>query len=125
MGYLGGRIGPDLTQVGEIRSERDLLESLVYPDATFVRSYEPVVVVTAQETYNGVPLEETDDSILLATDADTQIRLARDSIEELRPGTVSIMPSGLDEELTRQELADLIAFMKKQRISAGARPTGD
>ncbi len=125
MGYLGGRIGPDLTKVGKIRSERDLLESLVYPDATFVRSYEPVVVVTAQETYNGVPLEETDDSILLATDADTQIRLARDSIEELRPGTVSIMPSGLDEELTRQELADLIAFMKKQRISAGARPTGD
>ena len=125
MGYLGGRIGPDLTKVGKIRSERDLLESLVYPDASFVRSYEPVVVVTAQETYNGVPLEETDDSILLATGTDTQVRIARDSIEELRPGTVSIMPSGLDEELTRQELADLIAFMKKEWTPAGARPTGD
>ena len=125
MGYLGGRIGPDLTKVGKIRSERDLLESLVYPDASFVRSYEPVVIVTAQKTYNGVPLEETDDSILLATDADTQVRIARDSIEELRPGTVSIMPSGLDEELTRQELADLIAFMKKERVPASARPTGD
>ena len=125
MGYLGGRIGPDLTRVGKIRSERDLLESLVYPSATFVRSYEPVVVVTARDTYNGVPLEETEESILLATGADEQVRVVRDAIEELRPGTVSIMPSGLEEELTRQELADLIAFMKKERISAGARPTGD
>ena len=123
MGYLGGRVGPDLTRVGKVRSERDLLESLMYPSSTFVRSYEPVVVVTAQETYNGVPLEETDESILLATGADTQVRVARESIEELRPGTVSIMPSGLEEELSRQELADLIAFMKKERISAGARLT--
>ena len=123
MGYLGGRIGPDLTRVGKIRSERDLLESLVYPSASFVRNYEPVVVVTAQETYNGVPLEETEESILLATGADEQIRVARDAIEELRPGTMSIMPSGLEEELTRQELADLIAFMKKERRSASARPT--
>ena len=123
MGYLGGRIGPDLTRVGKIRSERDLLESLVYPSASFVRNYEPVVVVTARETYSGVPLEETDESILLATGADEQVRVARDAIEELRPGTVSIMPSGLEEELTRQELADLIAFMKKERRSASARPT--
>ena len=36
---------------------------------------------------------------------------------------MSIMPSGLEEELTRQELADLIAFMKKERRSASARPT--
>ena len=120
MGYLGGRIGPDLTKIGKIRSERDLLESLVYPNVSFVRSYEPIVVVTANETHNGVPLEETDDSILLATDADTQVRIQRESIEELRPGTVSIMPSGLDEELTRQELADLIAFMKKERRPASA-----
>ena len=49
--------------------------------ASFVRNYEPVVVVTAQETYNGVPLEETEESILLATGADEQIRVARDAIE--------------------------------------------
>jgi putative membrane-bound dehydrogenase-like protein len=31
MGYLGGRVGPDLTTIGQIRTERDLLESIVYP----------------------------------------------------------------------------------------------
>ena len=38
--------------------------------------------------------------------------IARDDIDEIRPGTVSTMPSGLDQQLTRQELADLIAFLR-------------
>ena len=121
IGYLGGRIGPDLTRIEKVRSKPDLLESIIYPSATLVRSYEPVVVVTATETYNGVPLEETDDSILLATGADTQVRVARDSIEETRPGAVSIMPAGIEEELSRTELTDLIAFLLHSRRSASAR----
>jgi hypothetical protein len=39
IGYLGGHVGPDLTRVGQVRSERDLLEAVVYPSASFVRSY--------------------------------------------------------------------------------------
>src|SRR5262249_6418729 len=44
MGYLGGKVGPDLTRIGEVRTSRDLLESIVYPNASFVRSFEPSVV---------------------------------------------------------------------------------
>jgi len=44
VGYRGGHLGPDLTSVGTIRTERDLLESIVYPSASFVRSYEPMIV---------------------------------------------------------------------------------
>jgi putative membrane-bound dehydrogenase-like protein len=121
IGYLGGRIGPDLTKIEKIRNRRDLLESIIYPSATLVRSFEPVVAVTANDIHNGVPLEETDDYILLATGADEQVRLARDSIEELRPGTVSIMPAGIEDELTRTELADLLAFLMHSRWSASAR----
>ena len=32
IGYRGGDVGPDLTKVGQIRSERDLLEAIVYPE---------------------------------------------------------------------------------------------
>jgi putative heme-binding domain-containing protein len=113
IGYLGGRVGPDLTRIGQIREERDLLEAVVFPSASFVRSYEPVVVVTASETYNGVTLEENDDYILLATGADTEQRISRNAIVELRPGTVSVMPSGLEQELSRQDLWDLVAFLKE------------
>ena len=120
IGYVGGRIGPDLTRIEKIRTKRDLLESIIYPSATLVRSYEPVVVVTANAIYNGVPIEETDEHLLLATGADMQVRVARDSIEETRPGAVSIMPAGIEDELSRTELADLLAFLLQPRYSASA-----
>ena len=39
-------------------------------------------------------------------------RIERSQIEEVRPGRVSVMPSGLDAELSTQELADLLAFLE-------------
>lgn len=112
IGYQGGKIGPDLTRIGQIRTRRDLLEAIVYPSASFVRSYEPVVAVTADENINGVPLEQTETHLLLAVNADEQVRLAQSEIEEIRPGTVSVMPSGLDDQLSESELADLLAFLE-------------
>ncbi len=118
IGYLGGRVGPSLTTIGEIRSRRDLLESVVFPSASFVRSFEPLVVETADDIYNGVPLEEDDAQLTLALNADEQVRIPRASIEEVRPGAVSVMPSGLDEQLSEQELADLLAFLEATRRGA-------
>src|SRR5262245_8917762 len=64
IGYMGGKVGPDLTKVGQVRTERDLLESIVYPSASFVRSYEPLVVATKSgEVHNGVVRQENDDEI--------------------------------------------------------------
>jgi len=112
-GYLGGNIGPDLTRIGQIRTERDLLEAIVYPSASFVRSYEPVLVVTkAGEDFSGVLRKDGVDEVVLATGPGTEVRIARKDITEMRPGTVSVMPGGLDEQLTRQELADLVTFLK-------------
>jgi len=33
----------------------------------------------------------------------------------VRPGAVSIMPAGLADQLTRQELADLLAFLRQTK----------
>jgi putative membrane-bound dehydrogenase-like protein len=116
IGYLGGHVGPDLTKIGQVRSEGDLLESIVFPSASFVRSYEPVVVATKSgKVYSGVPRKNAPDEVVLATGANEEARIARDEIEEMSTGTVSVMPAGLDQQLTRQELADLFAFLKACR----------
>jgi putative heme-binding domain-containing protein len=113
IGYLGGKVGPDLTTIGKIRTERDLLESIVFPSASFVRSYEPLLVTTkAGKTVNGVVRKDAPDEIVLALSATEEVRIPRDEIEDVQPGKVSIMPAGLDQQLTMQELADLIAFLK-------------
>jgi putative membrane-bound dehydrogenase-like protein len=119
MGYLGGHVGPDLTSIGQVRTERDLLESIVYPSASFVRSYEPYVVKTkSDDEYSGVLRRDAPDEVVLATGPTTEVRIARTDIVDMRPGTVSIMPAGLDEQLTHQELADLVAFLKATKWGA-------
>ncbi len=113
IGYQGGNVGPDLTKVGGVRSERDLLEAIVFPSASLIRSYEPVVVAKTDGTVlSGLLRDETSDEFLLITGANQQARVARADVEEVRPGAVSIMPAGLDQQLTTQELVDLVAFLK-------------
>jgi len=113
LGYLGGTAGPDLTSIGQVRTERDLLESIIYPSASFVRSYEPVIVMTkSDEQYNGVVRKDAANELVLATGPNTEARIARADIADIKPGTVSIMPAGLDQQLSKQELADLLAFLK-------------
>ncbi|MHC5542204.1 PVC-type heme-binding CxxCH protein, partial [Singulisphaera rosea] len=116
IGYIGGKVGPDLTRIGQIRTDRDLLEAIVYPSASFVRSYEPLVVATKEgKVVNGVSRKDAPDEIVLATGPTEEARIARDDIEEIRPGTVSVMPAGLDQQLSPEDLADLVAFLKACR----------
>ena len=113
IGYRGGNIGPDLTRIGSIRADRDLLEAIVFPSASLVRSFEPISVATSDgKIVNGLLRGETADELRLATGVNQEARIARREIDEVRPSTISIMPAGLDQQLTQQELADLVAFLK-------------
>ncbi|MBM4072820.1 MAG: c-type cytochrome [Planctomycetes bacterium] len=113
IGYLGGNIGPDLTRIGGIRTERDLLESIVFPSASFVRSYEPVVVAMRDgKVHNGVIRKDAADEIVLGIGPNQEIRLTRNDIEDMQPSRISVMPAGLDQQLTPRDLVDLVAFLK-------------
>lgn len=116
IGYVGGLVGPDLTRVGGTRTERDLLEAIVFPSASFVRSYEPVRVTTADgRTINGLLAKDAADEVVVVVAADRTERIARADVEAVAPGAVSVMPAGLDQQLTRQDLADLVAFLRACR----------
>ena len=113
IGYRGGNIGPDLTKIGQIRTERDLLESIVFPSDSFVRSYEPITVSTRSgQVFSGTIRQDNPAELVLALNAKDTVRIAHDEIDEMVPGTVSIMPAGLDQQLTAEELADLVAFLR-------------
>ncbi len=116
MGYRGGDIGPDLTRIGRIRTRRDLLEAIVFPSLSFVRSYEPLSITTkAGLTIQGVVKDENTERLLLVNDQRKFIEVARADIELAAPGRVSVMPSGLDQLLSEGELADLLAFLEAAR----------
>jgi hypothetical protein len=57
-------------------------------------------------------MEETGSHVTLI-DATNQPRsLPRAQIASIEPSNISIMPAGLDQALTRSELADLIAYLR-------------
>ncbi len=116
VGYRGGTVGPDLSRIGRTRSRRDLLEAIIYPSASFVRSYEPVNVVTADgRQWTGTIRDQSSTELKLQLNA-TEIKMIRsDDIETMLPGKVSIMPSGLEKQLTNDELADLLAFLESRK----------
>ncbi len=116
MGYLGGKVGPDLTKIGQIRSERDLLEAILFPSASFVRSYEPLKIATSSgKIFQGLIKSESPEDIVLITGPDQQTRILRADIEVMEPGLVSVMPAGLEQQFSAQELADLVAFLKASK----------
>ena len=113
-GNIGGKVGPELNGIGKIRSERDLLESILFPSLSFVRSYESVTILTdAGRVISGLVREENKQSITLQVDAQKTVKVPTETIEERHFGTVSVMPAGLEKQLSKQELADLVLYLKQ------------
>jgi putative heme-binding domain-containing protein len=109
----GGRVGPDLSHIAATRTGRELLEAVVFPSASFARGYEPYVVATLDgRTFTGIISREAADAIYLVDADRAETRLPRRAVESILPGKVSIMPQGLDTQMTRQELSDLLAFLQ-------------
>jgi putative membrane-bound dehydrogenase-like protein len=116
IGYHGGKVGPDLTSIGQIRTERDLLEAIVFPNASFPRGYEPVsVTTTTGDVQGGVLRNDLPDVLVLTNAAGEEIRIPKTSIADVQPGTVSLMPGGYGQQFTPHQLGDLVAFLKNTR----------
>ena len=110
---VGGTIGPSLRGIGSRRSERDFVESILFPSATLVQSYETWNVVTDDgRTLNGVVQRDTPDEITLTAGPDKTARIPKSAIEAMSRSSTSIMPEGIDKNLSEQQLADLVAYLK-------------
>jgi|UniRef100_UPI00404B9FC4 putative membrane-bound dehydrogenase-like protein len=107
----GAIFGPDLTNIGQIRSGHDILEAILYPSASFAREYETSRITTKTATYTGVLKEQLPDAIIIATGPGLQIRIPRSEITGIEPLSLSMMPPGLDKQLRPVELSDLMAYL--------------
>jgi len=108
----GGLVGPDLSRIGQIRTRRDLLESIVFPSSTLVNGYETYRVKTQDgSVHEGLIARETSEAIFLTSADRVEKRVLRSSVAEILNSRLSIMPQGLDAQLSREELADLVAYL--------------
>jgi putative membrane-bound dehydrogenase-like protein len=109
----GGTVGPDLTGVRNQSSEALLLHTLV-PNHEITPGYEAVSVTTRDgRTISGRLASESDSSLTLRTPFDTEETVARRNIAEYSASGLSLMPDGLEQSMTREELAGVVAYLRQ------------
>jgi putative heme-binding domain-containing protein len=112
----GGSIGPDLSTIARVRTRRDLLESVVYPGMTIANGFETYAVLTEEgRILEGVIQRATSRAIVLRDSQRAETTVYRKDIQNLSRQTSSIMPEGLDQTLTTQQLSDLLVFLMSLR----------
>jgi len=113
IGDKGRAIGPDLSHIGAIRTERDLLESIIFPSNTLARDYEAHVIETSDgQNFMGVIKSHTAEGLLLVDAAGQEKSVPDTQIVANTTLTTSLMPMGLDQTITEKELCDLVAWLR-------------
>jgi len=111
----GASTGPDITGVGSRFSPLYLLESFLLPSKVVSDQYRNSIVLTDEgNVLTGRIVEEDDKVIRMRTNpfAMQLTEIPKDSIEEQQFSTVSEMPNGLVNVLTKEEILDLIAYLR-------------
>lgn len=113
IGDKGRTIGPNLSTIGAIRTERDLVESILFPSNTLARDYEAhVIETTGGETIVGVIKSHTAEGLLVVDVAGQEKNVPQTAITGDTTLTASLMPMGLDQTLSEQELLDLVKYLR-------------
>ena len=108
----GGQVGPDLTsyQRSDVAA---LLRSVVDPSAEIREGYEAVNVETKDErSLTGFIVERNDHLVILRGLDGRNVPLARTNVAELKTSGTSLMPEGLLDQMTPQQVRDLFAYLR-------------
>jgi len=110
----GTAVGPDLT--GAERKNRELLvRNIVDPSAVIRQEFMSHVAVTKDgQTLTGLLADSTADTITLVDSKNQRTVLKRNDLEELKETPVSLMPEKILDELTDQQIRDMIAFLQTE-----------
>ena len=127
IGDRGSRLGPTLTDIGNLRSREELRDALVAPDQDVLPEHRSVRLVTKDgATIVGRLLNQDAFSIQLMN-ADEQLKsYARSSLREHTIVTKGLMPS-YEGKLTSQEIADVVNYLASlpegEDLDAAPNPT--
>lgn len=106
----GGRVGPELT--GSQRTSLDyILDNVLDPSAIVPREYKAHVLRLADgRVVQGVILEETPATLVVQT-ANETLRFPTGEIDNRKESGLSMMPEGLFDRLTSEQVRDLVGYL--------------
>ena len=109
----GGLVGPDMTSIGASAQIDYLIESLYNPNKAIKENYHALVVTTDDgKVFNGIKVRQDGSDLVLRDAEDRLVTIPLKKIEEQKNGK-SLMPEGLIDSLTRQEVVNLVRFLSE------------
>jgi putative heme-binding domain-containing protein len=115
----GHAVGPDLFGIRNQPKESILLHILV-PDHEITAGFAAYTVATRDgRVLTGLIASETPSSITLRQALGREDTIPRDEIDQVSAGKQSLMPQGVEKSISRQEFADLLAYLKGE--AAGSK----
>lgn len=113
MGNQGTELGPDLTEIGKKYNLAQLLESIAEPSKKIDPKFAAYLIETSSgQVHAGLLMEKNDREVVLKDAQNKQLRVPVDEIEVFVPQQKSLMPESLLRDLTAQEAADLLEFLR-------------
>lgn len=112
---VGNAFGPDLTKLDPKWGPTEILKELLDPSARINEKFQTYAFVTESgKTITGLVIEETPEIVKVIENPlakSEPVVLKKSEIEDRVVQKISIMPKGLLDKLTRDEIMDLIAFL--------------
>ena len=120
IGTTGRNIGPSLTDVAtRWKSDKaGILREILEPSHKIDPKFASYSVLTEDEVvYSGILIEENKESISILSGADQKEPkvIPRSEITNMVKSSLSIMPNGLMDQYTQDEIFELLAYLLKQK----------
>ncbi len=108
----GGRVGPDLSGIN-MKTKEELLTAILNPSAAIEQRFVNYLITTTDgRMYDGVLASETPGAVTLRGGAEEDVTILRPQIQEIRASSISLMPEDIEKTLSKQDLADVIAYLR-------------
>lgn len=111
---IGNEVGPDLTTIASRFKRRDVLESILWPSKVISEQYKSEMFELKDgSVVSGVVLRENAAQIFVrtATSPERPVAVPKAQIANRGESSVSLMPAGLVDGRTQEEIAHLLAFV--------------
>ena len=103
------------------RSKLALLYDILDPNAKVEPRFTAFSVRTVDgEVFNGLVVAETDEAVILGLGDGKQQTISRGDIEQIKASEVSLMPEGIEKEVTVEAMADLLQYLKARSVVAAS-----
>jgi putative heme-binding domain-containing protein len=120
----GQDVGPDITVNGRASFEQ-LVNNVFDPSLVIGNAYQARTIVTSDgRVLTGLLVEDNPQRVVLKLQGGKHETIARGDVEEMEVSKLSLMPEGVEKQLTPQELIDLFALLKldKSPTDPNAKP---